>query len=91
MAWGSLDLPELELTLVHFPKTPLLTSKLEQAVFGIVPLAASRAGNEAANVHPLAIVFFGNGERCAATARHKVHLQIGCWRIGWWGILPGHG
>lgn len=50
-----------------------MIAEAEQAVFGVVTLAAGGARNEAANVHALAVKVFGNRETCATTARDEEH------------------
>ena len=50
-----------------------MIAEAEQAVSGVVALAAVGAGDEAAKVHAFAIKVFGNCETCATTARDEEH------------------
>lgn len=47
----------------------------EQPVLGIVPLTAFRTDQIAAPRCALAIIVFGNGKRCPATAGNQEHAQ----------------
>ena len=47
-----------------------------QVVPRVVALAAVGTGNEAAEVHSLAIVILGDGKACAATARDQEHAEL---------------
>jgi hypothetical protein len=61
--------------VLNAPELVLMTSHAEQAVAWIVPLAAGGTGNKAADVHALAIVFFGHGEGGATAARDEEHAR----------------
>ena len=55
----------------HFPEVLFLIIEMQQPVPRIVALAAVGAGNEAADVHPLAIVVFGDGKGAPTTAGYE--------------------
>jgi hypothetical protein len=55
------------------PKSFILIIERQQPVTRVVALATVRAGNEAADVHPAAVVILGHGKTGAATAWDKEH------------------
>jgi hypothetical protein len=64
------------LAIINGPKALLMITEVKQAIARIVPLAALGAGNEAAQVHSLAIIVLGNSEAQAATAGDQEHAEI---------------
>jgi hypothetical protein len=62
-------------TLIDGPISWTMVANLQQAILGIVPLAAMRAGEIAAPGCALAIVVLGDGKRRAAATGHEIHLQ----------------
>ena len=60
-------------TTVHVPKALPVVVHAQHAVLGIVPLAASGAGKEAADMRPLLVEIFGNREGSATAARDQEH------------------
>ena len=65
------------LTPIHSPVSLAVEAELQQAVLGIVSLAALGTLQIAAPRRALAIVVLGDCESCAATAGHKVKFQVG--------------
>src|SRR5689334_21577481 len=65
------------LALVYLPVAFVMKAHLEQAVPGVVALAAAGANQEAAPCRSLMIVVLGDGEGRAATARDQEHPQVG--------------
>jgi len=63
------------LAVVHLPISLRVKADLQEAVLGIVPLAAAGANQIAAPRGSLAIVVLGHGERGSATARDQEHAQ----------------
>ena len=63
-------------TAADFPEALRLVIERQQAIARVVTLAAVRAGNEAAEVHSLAVVILGNGEGGAATAGDQEHARV---------------
>jgi len=63
------------LAVVDLPVTLRMESHLEEAVFGIVALAAAWAFEIAAPGGALVIVVFGDREGGAATARDQEHAE----------------
>jgi len=63
------------LTAVDVPEAFAVVVHAEHTVLGIVSLAASGAGKEAANVRPLPVEVFRDGEGRAATARDQKHAR----------------
>ena len=61
------------LTTVHLPEPLPVVVHPQHAVLGIVSLAASGAGKEAADMRPLAVEVLGNREGGAAAARDQKH------------------
>jgi hypothetical protein len=61
--------------LLNLPITIALIAKLEQPVFGIVPLVALWTLQIAAPTCAFAITIFGDCEGCATAARYEVHPQ----------------
>jgi len=65
---------ESPLAATHFPELFILIVEPKQPVTWIVPFAAIRAGNIAAQMHAFAVVLVGNGERRPAAARDEQHV-----------------
>src|ERR1700687_3123234 len=59
-----------------FPEALILVVEDQQAIAGVVTLTTVGAGNEAADVHSLAVVIPGNGKAGAATARDEEHAKV---------------
>ena len=64
------------LAVIDFPVAFGVESHLEQAVFGIVTLAATRAYKIAAPGGALVVVVFSDRESRPATARDEEHAQM---------------
>ena len=62
-------------TAVHFPEMFRLISETQEPVARIMPLAAIGAGNEAADVHALAIKVFRNSKARATTTWDEEHAH----------------
>ena len=65
------------LAFIDFPVAFGVKSHLEEAIFGIVALAAAWADHVTAPGGALAIVVFGNREGGAATAGDQEHAEWG--------------
>jgi hypothetical protein len=68
-------------TFVYFPIAGALVSKLQQAVFGVVPLATAGAFQIATPGGALPVIVFRDNKGSAATAWDKEHFQpIAFWQ-----------
>ncbi len=66
----------VQLALIDLPETFALIAELQQAVFGIVALAATRADQMTAPGGAAAVVIFRRSEGGAATARDEEHAKM---------------
>jgi len=61
---------------IDLPKMFVLKTKTQQPIPRIMALATIRAGNEAAQVHAVAVEVFGDGKGPAATAGDQQHAKV---------------
>jgi hypothetical protein len=63
-------------TTANLPKSLSLVIQRQQPIARIVTLAALRAPQEAANMHPAPIIALGNRKARAATAGNQKHAKV---------------
>ena len=63
-------------TAADFPEALVLIIERQQAIAGIVALAALGTGDEATDVHSRSVVIVGNGKAGATAARNDKHAKV---------------